>query len=88
MEPPASLVFTDFMKPGDKVTLSQDPATRKLKQFHVSTYLDGPEDPVVIDLRFSSLADGTNHVEDVILTSAKKELQIKTTNFDYKKVEP
>jgi len=88
MTPPASLVFTDYVKPGDKVTLSQDPTTKKLKQFNVSTYLDGPDDAVVIDVNFSSLADGTNHVEQVILASAKKELQIKTSNFDYKKVGP
>ena len=88
MTPPASLVFTDYIKPGDKVTLSQDPATKKLKNFNVSTYLDGPEDAVLIDVNFSSLADGTNHVEQVILASAKKQLQIKTTNFDYKKVGP
>jgi hypothetical protein len=86
--PPASLVFTDYIKPGDKVTLSQDPTTRKFKKFNVSTYLDGPEDAVLIDVNFSSLADGTNHVEQVILASAKKQLQIKTTNFDYKKAGP
>jgi hypothetical protein len=88
LTPPASLVFTDYIKPGDKVTISQDPTTKKLKQFYVSTYLDGPEDAVQIDVGFSSLADGTNHVDKVVLASAKKELQIKTTNFDYKKVGP
>ena len=88
MTPPASLVFSDYRKSGDKVTLSQNPTTGKLRQFHVSTYLDGPEDAVVIEVNFSSLEDGTNYVEQVILSSAKKELQIKTTNFDYKKVGP
>ena len=88
LTPPASLAFTDYVKPGDKVTLSLDPATKKLKQFYVSSYLDGPEDGVTLNVNFSSLADGTNHVEQILLDAAKKELQIKTTNFDYKKVGP
>jgi hypothetical protein len=86
--PPVSLVFTDYAKPGDKVTLSQNPATGKLQQYSVSTYLDGPEDVVKIEVNFATLADGTNHVETIILASASKQLQIKTTNFDYKKVAP
>jgi hypothetical protein len=85
---PASLAFTDYVKPGDKVTLGLDPTTKKLKQFYVSTYLDGPEDGVTLNVNFSSLADGTNHVEQILLDAVKKELQIKTTNFDYKKVGP
>jgi hypothetical protein len=88
LTPPDSLVFTDYIKSGDKVTLSLDPATKKLKQYYVSTYLDGPEDAVHLDVIFSSLADGTNHVEQILLDSVQKQIQIKTTNFDYKKVGP
>jgi hypothetical protein len=88
LTPPASLVFLDYIKPGDKVTLSVNPDTKKLQKFNVFTYLDGPEDAVLVDVNFSSLADGTNHVEQVLLNSVQKQIQIKTTNFDYKKVGP
>ncbi len=80
-----TLVFNDYAKPGDKVTFAFDPAARRLRSFSVSTYLDGPEDKVGMDARFSSLADGTNFVEESILTSASKQLKIKTTNFGHKK---
>ena len=86
--PQASIVFADYVKPGDKVTLSQNPANGKLKQFYVSTYLDGPDDAVRIEVNFSGLADGTNYVDQVILNSSQEQLQIKTTNFDYEKVGP
>jgi hypothetical protein len=86
LTPPATLVFSDYVKPGDKVTLSMDPATWNMKQFYVSTYLDAPEDTVNLDVKYSSLADGTSHIEQNRLDAVKKELQINTTNFDYKKV--
>jgi hypothetical protein len=84
----ASLVFNDYAKSGDKVTLTFDTAAKKLKNYNVATYLDGPEDAVGLDARFSSLDDGTNYLDQVILNSASKQLQIKKTNFDYKKLEP
>lgn len=81
-----TLAFADYAKPGDRVTFNLDTATKKLQNFKVATYLDGPEDAVGVDARFSSLPDGTNFVEETILTSKSKELQIKITNFDHAKV--
>jgi hypothetical protein len=81
----ASLVFNDYAKPGDKVTFTFDTAAKKLRNFNVATYLDGPEDAVGVDARFSSLQDGTNYVEEAVLTSKSKQLQIRKTNFDHKK---
>lgn len=82
----ASIVFIDYAKPGDKVAFTFDTAAKKLKTFSVSTYLDGPEDAVSVDARFSSLQDGTSFVDETMLTSKSKQLEIKKTNFDYRKV--
>ena len=75
-----------------KKTRPQSPIHRHgsplLDQVSGETVIHGPEDAVLIDVNFSSLPDGTNHVEQVILASAKKELQIKNANFDYRKVGP
>jgi hypothetical protein len=85
---PASgeLVFSDYAKPGDKVTLTFDVATKKLRSFSVMTYLDEPKDTVTMDARFSSLPDGTNFVEQSVLDASAKQIQITTTNFGYQKV--
>lgn len=83
--PLASLVFRDYAKSGDTVTFTFDTAAKKLNSFNVATYLDSPEDAVGVDVRFSALADGTRFPEDVVLTSKSKQLQVRRTNFDYKK---
>jgi len=81
----SSLVFNDYAKSGDKVTLSFDPAARKLRAFDVATYLDNPQDQVSLSARFSSLPDGTNFLEETLLDAKAKNIQIKTTNFEHKK---
>ena len=80
-----TLVFNDYAKPGDKVTLTIDTSTKKLRGFAVATYLDEPKDTVNVQARFSSLADGTNFLEETVLDAAAKAIQIKTTNFGHRK---
>lgn len=83
-----TLIINDYAKPGDRLTIDFDTAAKRLRQFRVSTYLDGPEDAVTVDARFTTLDDGTNYVEDTVLTSKSKQLQINITNFGYRKVGP
>jgi hypothetical protein len=83
-----SLVFRDYAKPGDTMTLTLDAATRKIRAFGVDTYLDGPEDPVRLNAVFSSLADGTNFVEQTVLDVKARSIQVKTTNFGHQKAGP
>lgn len=80
-----TLVFLDYAKPGDRVTLGFDPAARKLRSFNVATYLDDAKDAVTLQTRFASLADGTNFLEETVLAAAAKGIQIKTTNFNHHK---
>ena len=79
------LVFRDYAKPGDKVTLSFDPAARKLRAYNVATYLYDQQDAVNLSARFSSLPDGVNFLEESLLDATAKQIQIKTTNFGHKK---
>jgi hypothetical protein len=80
-----AIVFTDYAKQGDKVTLAFDPSTKKLRSFAVATYLDAPADTVTLDARFSSLSDGTNFLEESVLNAKAKEVGIKTTNSGHHK---
>jgi hypothetical protein len=81
----AQLVFNDYAKPGDKVTLSFDPANKKLRSFVVATYLDEPKDVVTLNVNFSSLPDGTNHVDTTVLNATAKEIVVTKTNNNYHK---
>jgi hypothetical protein len=78
-----ALVFGDYVKPGDKVTLTFDLATKKLISFDVATYMDEPKDVVTMNARFSSLPDGTNFVEQSVLNAMAKQIQITTTSSGY-----
>jgi len=79
------LLFTDYAKPGDKVTLTFDPATRKLRSFVVATYLDDRKDVVTLNASFNGLPDGTNYVETTVLDATAKQIQVTTTNSEYRK---
>jgi hypothetical protein len=78
-----AIVFNSYAKPGDKVTLTFDRETKKIRSFAVATYLDDPNDTVTVNTRFSILPDGTNFVEESVLDASAKQIQINTTNFGY-----
>ena len=79
------VVFSDYAKPGDKVTLTFDSAAKKLSGFDVSTYLDKPQDTVTLKANFSRLEDGTSYMQESVLDVKAKNVVVKTTNGGYKK---
>jgi hypothetical protein len=80
------IVFKDYAKMGDQVTYSMDTAAKKLRSFNVATYLDGKEDAVTLDVTFQALPDGANAINQAVIESKEKHLQIKRTNSAYTKV--
>jgi hypothetical protein len=80
----ASLIFQDYAKPGDKVTFAFNRAAKKLQSYTVNTYLDSPKDVVTLTAEFSSLPDGTNHVAHTLLDATGKQIQVNTTNSNYR----
>jgi hypothetical protein len=80
-----SLTFNGYVKPGDQVSLTFDPSTKRVVSCTVATYLDDPKDAVSVVARFSGLPDGTNFVEESILVAKAKQIQVKTTNSGYRK---
>ena len=79
----ASLTFSDYYKPGDKVTFGFDTAASKLTNYDVNSYLDDQKDVVTLTNQFATLPDNTNYLEQTVLTSKSKEIEIKTTNSNY-----
>lgn len=85
----ATLTFTDYYKPGDKVAFAFDTAAKKLKNYDVNTYLDDPKkDIVTLTNQFTSLPDGTNYLQQTVLDATGKQIQIKTTNSGHSRVGP
>jgi hypothetical protein len=81
-----TLVFRDYAKTGDTVSLAFDTASKKIQGYDVKTFLDAPEDMVTLKVVFDTLPDGTNHVAQSILDAAAKQIQIRNTNSGYNKL--
>jgi len=80
------MVFKDYALPGDQMTLSFDSAAKKISTVKVDTYLDDPKDVVTLAVKFASLPDSTNYVQQTVLDATAKKMVVTTTNSDYKAI--
>ena len=81
-----NLVFTDYAQPGDKMTLTFDTAAKKITALNISTYMGQEKDAVKLQVQMGSLPDGTNYVQQTVLSATAKELVVTTTNSNYQKL--
>ena len=77
------LVFHNFVKPQDSMTLIFDKAQKQLLSLQIASYMDDPKDAMKLTVEFSRLPDGTNHVSNVTIDGASKQLNIATQNSTY-----
>jgi hypothetical protein len=86
-QPVTLIAIKNYLKQGDSVTLGFDAAAKKLASYNVGSYLDDPKDDAVkLAVNFAPLPDGTNHIQQSVLDATGKQIQVKTTNSDYKKI--
>ncbi len=81
-----NLVFTDYAQPGDKMTLTFDTAAKKITALNISTYMGQEKDAVTLQVQMASLPDGTNYVQQTVLSATAKQLVVTTTNSNYQKL--
>ncbi len=81
-----NLIFTDYAQPGDQMTLSFDPAAKKIVSLSINTYMGQAKDVVTLQVQMSSLPDGTNYTQQTILNATAKQLVATTTNSNYQKL--
>lgn len=79
------LVFQDYEKPGDKLTMIVDPSTSQPLELKVATYLDSPSDVVSLEVSMAQLDDATTYPSVSKLNVAAKNLTVKVTNSGYRK---
>jgi hypothetical protein len=77
------LVFHNYVKPQDSMTLVFDKAQKQLLSLQIASYMDDPKDAMTLTVEFSRLPDGTNHVSNVIMNGVSKQLNIATQNASY-----
>ncbi|MGA7915638.1 MAG: hypothetical protein WCA00_10415 [Candidatus Acidiferrales bacterium] len=81
-----NLVFTNYAQTGDRMTLTFDPAAKKIVSLSVNTYMGQAKDVVTLQVQMASLPDGTNYAQQTILNATAKELVVTTTNSNYQKL--
>jgi hypothetical protein len=80
-----NIVFKNYAKQGDQMTLGFDTAAKKIATINVNTYMDKPDDAVTLAVQMSSLPDGTNYAQQTVLNATAKQIQVTTTNSNYAK---
>lgn len=82
----AQLVISNYIKPGDKMTLMLDTAQKQLTSVTVASYLSDPKDAVNMTVQFSSMPGGPNHVSSATVDGVSKKLTIGIQNSNYQKL--
>jgi hypothetical protein len=77
------LVISNYVKPGDKMTLVMNKAQKALVSLSISTYLSDPSDAVNVNVQFSRLPGGPNHVATETIDGVSKKLTINVQNTNY-----
>jgi hypothetical protein len=80
------LVLSNYIKPGDNMTLVLDKAQKNLVSLTIATYLDDPGDAVTVNAQFSRIPSGPNHVSGQTINGVKKQLTITTQNSNYQRL--
>lgn len=81
-----SLVFKNYVKAGDSLTLTFESEVKTLRQINVNTYQDDPSQPVTLQVDMQSLPDGTNYAAVEVLSLPSSQLVIQIQNSNYQKV--
>lgn len=81
-----ALKFPGYVKVGDALTLTFDSAVKSLRQIDVSTWLDKPEEPVLLKVTMEALPDGTSHPGVVLLSIPASKLEVRITKSNYQKL--
>ena len=78
-----NLVFKNYAQPGDQMTITFDPTSKKVISVSVQTYMGQSKDAVTLQIEMGSLPDGTNYVQQSVLNAVAKQLIVTTTNSNY-----
>jgi hypothetical protein len=79
------LTFASYLKAGDSLALDVDLASNRPVEAKVSTYLDSQKEPVLLDVRFSTLDNNATYASVSTLEAKAKNLTVKVENSGYRK---
>jgi len=77
------MVISNYLQPGDSLTLIFNRQQKELLNLQIKTFLDDPSNAVNVTVEFSRLPDGTNHVALETIDGVSKKLTITVQNSNY-----
>jgi hypothetical protein len=90
VSPPAGgtvhLAISQYLKPGDALTIDLDPATNRLLALGVNSYLDTPDDAVTLTVQMSTLPDGAIYAGQTTLVAKAKQITVVIENTGHRPV--
>jgi hypothetical protein len=81
-----NMVLRDYAQPGDQMTLTFDSAAVKVLSLSINTYMGQTKDAVTLQVQMATLPDGTNYVQQTVLSATAKKLVVTTTSSNYQKI--
>jgi hypothetical protein len=82
----ARLEFTGYLQPGDVFAIDLDAAANRLSAISLATYLDTPDEPVTLAVRFATLDDGTSYAAQTTLDAVEKHIRIVIENSGHRPI--
>jgi len=80
------VAVSDYLQPGDALTVDLDPAAGKLLALGVNTYLDKKEDTVTLAVKMNTLADGALYAGETKLDAKAKNITVVIQNTGHRPV--
>jgi len=80
------LTFTDYLLPGDRMTIEVDPKSNQLMGLSVASYIDKKEDTVTLGVAMGTLTGGITYTSETTLDAAAKNIRVVVENSGYKPV--
>ena len=81
-----SLVFADYLQPGDRLAIDADPAGARLLALNVASYLGKPDEAVTLSVRFGALQDTTSYAAETSLEAKAKNIRVVISNSGHRKM--
>jgi len=78
------LQFRDYLKAGDVLSVNLDPTTNQLLGLQVASYLDKPDDAVLLDVTMATLQDGAIYASEIVLDGESKSIKVDIKNTGYR----
>jgi hypothetical protein len=77
------LVISQYVQPGDSLTIDLDAAANRLVGLGVNTYLDKPDETVTLAVQMSALPDGAVYAAQTTLEAKAKNITVVVQNSGY-----